>query len=599
MENIRNFSIIAHIDHGKSTLSDRILEISKVFTKQQMRAQMLDTMDIERERGITIKSQPIALPYTAKNGKEYLLNLVDTPGHVDFTYEVSRALAACEGALLLVDATQGVEAQTVANLYLALSCDLEIIPIINKIDLPSADIERCRDQIDKELGLLPTDAVCASGKTGEGVEDILEAIVERIPAPKGDPNGKLSALIFDAIYHAYRGVIIYCRVFEGTVKPGDKIRFMTNDHEYEVEEVGYLRIERVERDELSAGEVGYIIAGIKEIRHAKIGDTITHVDMPCDKGLPGFREVQPVVFSSFYPIASEDYPDLSDAMDRLQLNDASFHFQKDTSTALGSGFRCGFLGLLHLEITQQRLEREFNQSLVVTAPSVRYRFELTNGETIYVDNPIFYPDVTKIEKSEELIVRATIVLPAEYIGNIIKLCMERRGVQQSMHYLAPNRVELIFQIPLAEIMYDFYDQLKSRSRGYASFDYEIIGYQESDLIKVDFLVAGEPVDALGIIIHKSQAEHRGRQICKRLKESIPRQMFAVALQAAVGGKIIARETISAYRKDVLAKCYGGDISRKKKLLEKQKQGKKRMKMVGQIEIPQEAFLAVLKSGDDS
>ncbi|HPY75327.1 MAG: translation elongation factor 4 [Planctomycetes bacterium] len=599
MENIRNFSIIAHIDHGKSTLSDRILEISKVFTKQQMRAQMLDTMDIERERGITIKSQPIALPYTAKNGKEYLLNLVDTPGHVDFTYEVSRALAACEGALLLVDATQGVEAQTVANLYLALSCDLEIIPIINKIDLPSADIERCRDQIDKELGLLPTDAVCASGKTGEGVEDILEAIVERIPAPKGDPNGKLSALIFDAIYHAYRGVIIYCRVFEGTVKPGDKIRFMTNDHEYEVEEVGYLRIERVERDELSAGEVGYIIAGIKEIRHAKIGDTITHVDMPCDKGLPGFREVKPVVFSSFYPIASEDYPDLSDAMDRLQLNDASFHFQKDTSTALGSGFRCGFLGLLHLEITQQRLEREFNQSLVVTAPSVRYRFELTNGETIYVDNPIFYPDVTKIEKSEELIVRATIVLPAEYIGNIIKLCMERRGVQQSMHYLAPNRVELIFQIPLAEIMYDFYDQLKSRSRGYASFDYEIIGYQESDLIKVDFLVAGEPVDALGIIIHKSQAEHRGRQICKRLKESIPRQMFAVALQAAVGGKIIARETISAYRKDVLAKCYGGDISRKKKLLEKQKQGKKRMKMVGQIEIPQEAFLAVLKSGDDS
>jgi len=573
MENIRNFSIIAHIDHGKSTLSDRILEISKVFTKQQMRAQMLDTMDIERERGITIKSQPIALPYTAKNGKEYLLNLVDTPGHVDFTYEVSRALAACEGALLLVDATQGVEAQTVANLYLALSCDLEIIPIINKIDLPSADIERCRDQIDKELGLLPTDAVCASGKTGEGVEDILEAIVERIPAPKGDPNGKLSALIFDAIYHAYRGVIIYCRVFEGTVKPGDKIRFMTNDHEYEVEEVGYLRIERVERDELSAGEVGYIIAGIKEIRHAKIGDTITHVDMPCDKGLPGFREVKPVVFSSFYPIASEDYPDLSDAMDRLQLNDASFHFQKDTSTALGSGFRCGFLGLLHLEITQQRLEREFNQSLVVTAPSVRYRFELTNGETIYVDNPIFYPDVTKIEKSEELIVRATIVLPAEYIGNIIKLCMERRGVQQSMHYLAPNRVELIFQIPLAEIMYDFYDQLKSRSRGYASFDYEIIGYQESDLIKVDFLVAGEPVDALGIIIHKSQAEHRGRQICKRLKESIPRQMFAVALQAAVGGKIIARETISAYRKDVLAKCYGGDISRKKKLLEKQKQGK--------------------------
>jgi len=575
MENIRNFSIIAHIDHGKSTLSDRILEISKVFTKQQMRAQMLDTMDIERERGITIKSQPIALPYTAKNGKEYLLNLVDTPGHVDFTYEVSRALAACEGALLLVDATQGVEAQTVANLYLALSCDLEIIPIINKIDLPSADIERCRDQIDKELGLLPTDAVCASGKTGEGVEDILEAIVERIPAPKGDPNGKLSALIFDAIYHAYRGVIIYCRVFEGTVKPGDKIRFMTNDHEYEVEEVGYLRIERVERDELSAGEVGYIIAGIKEIRHAKIGDTITHVDMPCDKGLPGFREVKPVVFSSFYPIASEDYPDLSDAMDRLQLNDASFHFQKDTSTALGSGFRCGFLGLLHLEITQQRLEREFNQSLVVTAPSVRYRFELTNGETIYVDNPIFYPDVTKIEKSEELIVRATIVLPAEYIGNIIKLCMERRGVQQSMHYLAPNRVELIFQIPLAEIMYDFYDQLKSRSRGYASFDYEIIGYQESDLIKVDFLVAGEPVDALGIIIHKSQAEHRGRQICKRLKESIPRQMFAVALQAAVGGKIIARETISAYRKDVLAKCYGGDISRKKKLLEKQKQGKKK------------------------
>ena len=598
MENIRNFSIIAHIDHGKSTLADRILEISKVFSKKDMREQMLDTMDIERERGITIKSQPVALPYTAKNGKQYLLNLVDTPGHVDFTYEVSRALAACEGAVLLVDATQGVEAQTVANLYLALGCNLEIIPVINKIDLASADVDRCLKQIDKELGLIPEEAVLASGKTGQGVEDILEAIVERIPAPKGDVHGKLSALIFDAIYHAYRGVIIYCRVFDGTIKAGDKIRFFSNEFEYEVEEVGFLRIDRIPQECLTAGEVGYIIAGIKEIRHAKIGDTVTHVDDPCPHPLSGFKEVKPVVFSSFYPVAAEDYPELSDAMDKLQLNDASFYFQKDTSTALGSGFRCGFLGLLHLEIIQQRLEREFNQSLVVTAPSVRYRFELTNGDVVYVDNPIFYPEVTKIKKSEELIVKASIVLPSDCLGTIIKLCIERRGIQKDMIYLDSKRVELIFEIPLAEIMYDFYDQLKSRSRGYASFDYEIIGYQESDLIKIDILVAGEPVDALGMIVHKTEAEHRGRQVCKRLKESIPRQMFAVALQAAIGGKIIARETISAYRKDVLAKCYGGDITRKKKLLEKQKQGKKRMKMVGKIEIPQEAFLAVLKTGDD-
>lgn len=598
MDHIRNFCIIAHIDHGKSTLADRFLQMTKVVSEYEFRDQMLDNMDIERERGITIKSQTVAMPYTAKNGKQYLLNLVDTPGHVDFTYEVSRALAACEGALLIVDATQGVQAQTLANFYLALESNLEIIPIVNKIDLPSADIQDTLQQIDKEIGIDIHKALQASGKKGIGIAEILEAVVERIPHPQGDPNKPLSALLFDAIYDTYRGVILYCRIFDGTIKVGDHIQFMSNRHIYEVEEVGYLRIKRVPTSCLHAGEVGYIIANVKAIRDAKIGDTITNAENPCDKPKPGFREVKPVVFSSFYPVASDEYQELCDAMERLNLNDASFQYQKDNSSALGSGFHCGFLGLLHMDIIQERLEREFHQSLVITAPSVQYRFELTDKTELFVDNPVHYPDPTKIVKAEELYVKGNIVMPAEYLGAMIKLCIERRGIQKSLTYLNVKRVELVFELPLAEIMYDFYDQLKSRSRGYASFDYEIIGYRESELIKLDILVAKEQVDALSVIVHKDFAYRRGRQICERLKTSIPKQLFPVAIQAAIGGKVIARETIPALRKDVLAKCYGGDVSRKKKLLERQKEGKKRMKMVGQVEIPQEAFLSVLKISDD-
>ncbi|BBM86487.1 translation elongation factor 4 [Candidatus Uabimicrobium amorphum] len=598
MENIRNFSIIAHIDHGKSTLADRMLQLTKVVSDNNLREQTLDTLDIERERGITVKSQTAALPYTAKNGKEYLLNLVDTPGHVDFSYEVSRALASCEAAVLLVDASQGVEAQTVANLYLAMENDLEIVPVINKVDLPSADIDGVLEQIENELGLPAEEVILASGKTGIGIEDILEAIVERVPHPEGNEEEKVSALIFDATYDPYRGAVIHTRMFNGVLKPGDKIKFMFSGETYDIEEVGYFRIQREKRDSLKAGEVGYIIAGIKRVSDIKNGDTITLNSNPCEGPLSGFREVKPVVFSSFYPIASDDYEDLSQAMERLQLNDASLIYEKDTSSALGSGFRCGFLGLLHLEIIQQRLEREFNQSIIVTAPSVRYRFQMSDGSTVYIDNPVEYPDSTFIKQSEELYIRANIVLPAEYLGPIIKLCMERRGIQQNMNYIDKKRVELIFEIPLGEVMFDFYDQLKSMSRGYASFDYEILDYRDSDLVKVDILVSGERVDALSIIVHRSRSESRGRHMCERLKDTIPKQMFKVPIQAAISGKIIARETISAMRKDVLAKCYGGDVSRKRKLLEKQKKGKKRMKMVGNVEIPQEAFLAVLKTKED-
>ena len=555
---------------------------------------MLDTLDIERERGITIKSQTAALPYTAKDGKEYLLNLVDTPGHVDFTYEVSRALDSCEGALLVVDASQGVQAQTLANLYLAMECNLEVIPVINKIDLPSADVEMVLQEIEDELGLDPGEAIAASAKNGIGIEEILESVVKKVPPPKGNVDEPLSALIFDATYDPFRGAIIHCRIFDGTLKPGDSIKFMSTGEVYKVEELGFFRIKRIPQKELKAGEVGYIIAGIKKVSDIKNGDTITLVENPCKKRLPGFREIKPVVFSSIYPIAADDYEDLVEAMARLQLNDASLVYQKDNSTALGSGFHCGFLGLLHMEIVQQRLEREFNQAIIITAPSVRYRFTLKTGEVIYVDNPIYYPDPTKIDKAEELYIDAMIVLPAEYLGPIIKLCMSRRGTQKNLLYLNKKRVELTFDLPLAEVMYDFYDQLKSISRGYASFDYDITGYKESELVKLDILVAGEQVDALGQIVHKKNSYYRGRQICKSLKETIPKQMFQIAIQAALGGKIIARETISAYRKDVTAKCYGGDISRKRKLLEKQKKGKKRMKMVGKAEIPQEAFLAVLK-----
>ncbi|WP_372368321.1 translation elongation factor 4 [Candidatus Uabimicrobium sp. HlEnr_7] len=598
MENIRNFSIIAHIDHGKSTLADRMLQITKVVADNDLREQTLDTLDIERERGITIKSQTAALPYVAKDGKEYLLNLVDTPGHVDFSYEVSRALASCEGAVLLVDASQGVEAQTVANLYLALENNLEIIPIINKVDLPSADVEGVLLQIENELGLPADEVILASGKTGIGVEDILEAIVERVPQPEGNEEDKVSALIFDATYDAYRGAVIHMRVFNGVLRPGDKVKFMFSGESHDIEELGYFRIHREKRDSLKAGEVGYIIPGVKRVSDIKNGDTITLNSDPCEGPLSGFREVKPVVFSSFYPIVSDDYEDLAQAMERLQLNDASLVYEKDTSSALGSGFRCGFLGLLHLEIIQQRLEREFNQSIIVTAPSVRYKFLLSDGSTKFIDNPVEYPDLTFIKKSEEIFIRANIVLPAKYLGAIMQLCMERRGIQQNMSYIDTKRVELIFELPLGEVMFDFYDQLKSMSRGYASFDYEILDYRESDLSKVDILVSSERVDALSIIVHRSRAESRGRHMCERLKETIPRQMFKVPIQAAISGKIIARETISAMRKDVLAKCYGGDVSRKRKLLEKQKKGKKRMKMVGNVEIPQEAFLAVLKTKED-
>ena len=598
MENIRNFSIIAHIDHGKSTLADRILQYTHVVTDKEFRNQILDTMDLERERGITIKSQTVAIPYQGQDGKEYLLNLVDTPGHVDFSYEVSRALASCEGALLLVDASQGVQAQTLANLFLAMEADLEIIAVVNKIDLPSADIATTLAEIEHDLGLDPDAAILASGKQGTGIVEILERIVAEVPPPRGNPSHPLAALIFDSHYDPYRGVIIYIRVFDGEVKAGDHIKFMFNNKIYQVEEVGYFRIKRLPRPSLSAGEVGYIIAGVKNISSARNGDTITLAENPCAEALPGFREVKPVVFSSFYPVSANSYEELSDAMERLQLNDASFIYQKDTSSALGSGFRCGFLGLLHLDIIQERLEREFNQSLVVTAPSVRYRFTLTKGEVVYIDNPVHYPDPSKIETSEELYVKAMLVLPAEYLGTVIRLCLERRGTQKNLLYLDKKRVELVYDLPLAEIMYDFYDQLKSRSRGYASFDYEITGYQRSDLVKLDILVASEPVDALGLIVHRTQTFQRGRQICARLKETIHRQLFKIAIQAAIGGKVIARETLSALRKDVTAKCYGGDITRKRKLLEKQKKGKQRMKMVGQVEIPQEAFLAVLKSGDD-
>ncbi len=598
MKHIRNFSIIAHIDHGKSTLADRILQHTNSVSAHDMREQMMDTMDIERERGITIKSQTAALPYTAKDGQEYLLNLVDTPGHVDFTYEVSRALASCEGALILVDATQGVEAQTLANLYLALEADLEIIPVVNKIDLPSASIEMALEQIESELGLDPDTAILASGKTGIGIEEILEAIVERVPPPKGDTEAPLEALIFDASYDSYRGVIIHCRLFNGSIKAGDNIMFMSNQERYRVEETGVFILSRKPLPILKAGEVGYIIAGVKTVSDTNNGDTITLSNNPCSKALPGFREVKPVVFSSFYPISAEDYGDLQDAMERLQLNDASLIYEKDTSSALGSGFRCGFLGLLHMEIIQERLEREFNQSIIITAPSVSYRFTLNDGEILYVDNPVNYPSPTKIAKSEEIYVRASLVLPADYLGPIMKLCIDRRGTQTNLEYTSKTKVELVFELPLAEIMFDFYDQLKSISRGYASFDYEILDFRESDLVKLDVLVAEEPVDALALVVHRSRSYSRGRQLCERLKETIKKQMFKIPIQAAIGGKIIARETISAFRKDVTAKCYGGDISRKRKLLEKQKKGKKKMKMIGNVEIPQEAFLAVLKIKDE-
>ncbi len=598
MKHIRNFSIIAHIDHGKSTLADRLIQYTKLVDDRQFRDQILDNMDIERERGITIKSQTVDLPYVDEKGQEYDLNLIDTPGHVDFSYEVSRALASCEGVLLLIDASQGVEAQTLGNLYAALEHNLVIIPVINKIDLPHADIERVKNEIDAELGLDPDMAILCSAKEGTGVEDILKAIVERIPPPTGDAGKPLTALTFDAHYDSFRGTIVSCRIFDGTVKQGDTIRLMSQGTTYRVEEVGIFRLTREPQKELTAGMVGYIIAGIKTVSDTRIGDTITLDTLPAPSPLPGFKDVKPVVFSSIYPIASDDYQSLLEALEKYKLNDASLVYQKDSSAALGQGFRCGYLGLLHLEIVQERLEREFDQSIIMTAPSVQYRFFLDDGTRLDVDNPLYYPDPGTIKRSEEPYIRASILIPERYVGAVMKLCMERRGVNSHLSYPTPGRVEVTFDMPLAEVIFDFYDKLKSITQGYGSFDYEITDYRDSNLVKLDILVNGEKVDALSILVHKDNARERAVRVCDKLRDEIPRQQFKIAIQGAIGGKIISRSTISAYRKDVTAKCYGGDITRKRKLLEKQKKGKKRMRIVGNVEIPQSAFLAALKTDNE-
>ena len=595
MDNIRNFCIIAHIDHGKSTLADRFIQTCKMVSDREFRDQLLDDMDIERERGITIKSQTICLPYKARDGREYILNLVDTPGHVDFSYEVSRALASCEGALLLIDAAQGVEAQTLANLYLAMEMNLVIIPVINKIDLPAADPEAVAQQIEDDLGLEPENIRLCSAKTGKGVEDILEAVVNLLPSPKGSPQSPLEAIIFDARYDAFRGTIISTRIFEGTVRPGEIIRFMSNNAVHKVEEVGLFRLTRQPQKMLSAGQVGYIIAGVKNVSETRNGDTITHKDYPCSKPLPGFKEVKPVVFSSIYPISTDDYEDLAVALEKLKLNDASLTFQKDSSTALGFGFRCGFLGLLHLEVVQERLEREFDISLIMTVPTVLYHFYLQDGTKLEIDNPAYFPDPSQIARTEEPYIKAVILFPERYMGPVMNLCMERRGVNNHYHYPAPGRIEFNCEMPLAEVIYDFYDKLKSITQGYGSFDYDLGDYRESDLVKLDILVNGERVDALSQLVHRSKARERALHACERLKEEIPRHMFKIAVQGAIGSTIVARTNIAALRKDVTAKCYGGDITRKRKLLEKQKAGKKRMKTVGNVDIPQQAFLAVLKS----
>ncbi len=595
LKNIRNFSIIAHIDHGKSTLADRLIQQCSMVSDRQFKDQLLDNMDIERERGITIKSQTICLPYKARDGKNYTLNLVDTPGHVDFSYEVSRSLASCEGALLLIDAAQGIEAQTLANLFLAMENDLEIIPVINKIDLPSADPDAVALQIEEDLGLDGETIQACSAKTGEGVDEMLEAIVTMLPPPEGDVDAPLEALIFDANYDSFRGTIISCRIMNGKVKAGDTIIFMSNSTTYRVEEVGFFQLQREPQKELQAGQVGYILAGIKNISDAKPGDTITIKSDPCPAPLPGFKEAQSVVFSSIYPISTDDYENLVTALEKLTLNDASLTFQKDSSTALGFGFRCGFLGLLHLEVVQERLEREFNIPLILTVPSVLYHFYLQDGTMLEVDNPAHFPDPTTIERTEEPYIKATIHIPERYMGTVMTLCMERRGENTNYHYPMPGRIEFSCELPLAEVIYDFYDRLKSITQGYGSFDYELIDYRTSDLVKLDILVNSERVDALSQLVHRDRARERGIHACDRLKEEIPRQMFKIAIQGAIGGTIISRTTISALRKDVTAKCYGGDISRKRKLLEKQKAGKKRMKTVGNVDIPQKAFLAVLKS----
>lgn len=594
----RNFCIIAHIDHGKSTLADRFIERAKIVDKRKIQSQMLDNMDIERERGITIKSQAVALSYISKNGQEYTLNLVDTPGHVDFSYEVSRAISSCEGAVLLIDATQGVEAQTLSNMYMALEHNLEILPVINKIDMPAADIAEARRQISHDLGLDGDEALCVSGKLGLGIDELLEAIVERIPAPKGDEDAALTGLVFDSHYDPYRGVIVHTRIFDGIIKPGMKIRLMNTAAEHEVEETGRFKLALIKTAELKAGDVGYFIAGIKTVADVRVGDTVTAVDNPASEALPGFRDVKPVVYSSIYPMDTADYDELKVAMDKLKLNDASLIFEKDSSVALGFGFRCGFLGMLHLEVVQERLEREHDQSIIMTAPSVRYKIKLSNSdEPEIIDNPADYPDPSRIESIEEPYIKANIITPLAYIGNLITLCINKRGSQTGFTHLDEKRVELVFEMPLAEVLFDFYDKLKSTSRGYASFDYEIIDYRPTDLVKLDILINGKPVDALAQLVYKPSAQERGRKVCERLKDSMDRQQFKIAIQAAIGGSIIARETVNPVRKDVLAKCYGGDITRKRKLLEKQKEGKKRMKMVGDVELSQESFMAVLRENE--
>ena len=597
MENIRNFCIIAHIDHGKSTLSDRLIQKGKIIDERKMKDQLLDTMDIERERGITIKSQAVTIPYTAKDGVDYELNFVDTPGHVDFSYEVSRAIASCEGALLLIDATQGVESQTVSNMYMAVEHDLVIIPVINKIDLASADVEGTKAQITKELGLDGDEAVLVSAKTGVGVDELMEAIVARLPPPKGSPDGKLCALIFDCNYNEYRGVVVHVRIIDGRVKKDDVIRMMAGSADYKVEQVGIFKIDFEETDCLEAGDVGYIIAGIKTVSDVRVGDTITNAADPVEKAMPGFKDVKPVVYSSIYPMDSNEYEELKNALEKLKLNDASLIYEKDNSLALGNGFRCGFLGLLHLEVVQERLERDYDQSVIFTAPSVRYKLVLTDGKETYIDNPSEYPS-GRIREAEEPYIKASIITPSQYLGSLMELCKQKRGEQTNMMYLDEKRVELVYEMPLAEVLFDFYDKLKSYSRGYASFDYELIGYRPTKLAKVDFLVNGKPVDALSQLTFEGNATERARSVCERLKGEISREQFKIAIQGAIGGQIIARETVSPVRKDVLAKCYGGDITRKRKLLEKQKEGKKRMKMVGNVAIPQSAFLAVLKEGEE-
>ena len=594
-EHIRNFSIIAHIDHGKSTLADRMLELTSAVADREMEEQLLDNMDIERERGITIKARAVTIWYHADNGETYQLNLIDTPGHVDFNYEVSRSLAACEGAILVVDASQGVEAQTLANTYLAIDHDLEVVPVVNKIDLPAADPDAVCREIEDVIGIPAMDAPRISAKTGTNIKAVLEAVVHQIPAPSGDVSAPLKALIFDSYYDSYKCVIVYIRVMDGTVKTGDTIRMMAAGSEYTVTELGYMGAKTAQpRESLSAGEVGYLAASIKDIGETRVGDTVTCVEHPADKPLPGYKKVNPMVFSGIYPADGAKYPDLRDALIKLQLNDASLTFEPETSVALGFGFRCGFLGLLHMEIIQERLEREFNLDLITTAPSVIYRLTLTNGETITIDNPTNYPDAVLIQQAEEPFVKANILTPNEFVGNIMELCQDRRGIFKDMTYLDTTRVEMHYELPLNEIVYDFFDALKSRTRGYASFDYELTGFVPSKLVKLDILLNGEVVDALSFIVHADKAYPRARRIAEKLKENIPRQLFEIPIQAAVGGKIIARETVKALRKDVLAKCYGGDITRKKKLLEKQKEGKKRMRSLGSVEVPQEAFMAVLK-----